>query len=115
MAWHQSLWSSITIVPSLRYYTQSEADFYVPFFNVSPGLGQEHSNDYRLSAYGALTLGLKGDYVFRTPWTGDREWRATVAWERYMSSSDLSHSDPSTEAPGLVSFNVITFGFSVRY
>lgn len=115
LAWHQSLWNSVSLVPSLRYYTQGEADFYVPYYNISPGAGQEHSSDFRLSAYGSLTLGVKTEYVFRTRWTGNRQWRATVSAERYMSSADLSHTDPSTEAPGLVSFNVITLGFSVRY
>ena len=33
LAWYQSLFGDVlTIVPSVRYYTQSQADFYAPFF-----------------------------------------------------------------------------------
>jgi hypothetical protein len=114
IAWHQTVWDALRIVPSARWYSQSEADFYVPYFTVDPGPG-EYSADYRLSAYGALRVGVKAEYTFRTPWTGDIDWRGSVAWERYISSSDFSHADASVEAPGLVDYDVLTFGFSVRY
>jgi hypothetical protein len=114
LAWHQTLWDAIKLIPSVRYYSQSEADFYTPFFSAAPG-GGDYSSDYRLSTYGAVSLGLKGEYLFHIPWTGKTEWRATVGWERYFSAADLSHSDASSEAPGLVDFSVVSFGLSVKY
>lgn len=115
LAWHQSVRDALRIVPSLRYYTQSEADFYVPYLSVAPGRGAEHSSDYRLSAYGALTFGLQAEYDFRTRWTGPLDWRATVSWERYVSSADLALSDPREENPALVSFHVLTIGLSIAF
>ncbi len=114
LAWHQTLWDALKLIPSARWYSQSEAEFYVPYFVTNPGPG-EYSADFRLSAYGAVGVGLKAEYTFRTRFTGDIDWRATIAWEKYVSSSDFSHADASVESPGLVDFDVLTFGFSVRY
>jgi hypothetical protein len=114
LAWYQNVWRGLRIVPSARWYSQSEADFYMPYFSVDPGPG-EYSADYRVSAYGAVRFGIKLEYNFRTRWTGDIDWHPTLAWERYVSSSDFSHADASVESPGLVDYDVVSFGFSVRY
>ena len=69
-SWYQSLGHAFQVVPNVRYYSQSEADFYRPFddFRLPPDTPQ--SSDFRLSAYGAFTFGLKG--VFRQPgWISD--------------------------------------------
>ena len=51
---------SWTVTPSLRYYAQGAADFYRgPPFPVGFVFGQPYSADQRLSAFGALTPGLK--------------------------------------------------------
>jgi len=114
MAYHKEMWRNLKIVPSVRYYSQTAADFYEPYFNALPTAG-EFSNDYRLSAYGALSFGLKTEWFFRIPWTGRSDWRATLGWEHYVSSGDLALVDVATPAPGLVDYNVVTIGLSVAY
>jgi hypothetical protein len=63
----QPLGAGWTLTPRIRYYTQSKADFYAPFFNtgvVADGLGfkpalpNNFSSDQRLSGYGTLSGGL---------------------------------------------------------
>jgi hypothetical protein len=64
LEWAQPV-SSIVLTPSLRYYTQSAASFYVdpiPGSSVPPLVSSDppyYSADHRLSAFGAYTLGLK--------------------------------------------------------
>lgn len=55
--WHQELGHGLVVAPSIRYYTQTEADFYAPYF-LSPREDGHYSSDYRLSGYGALSAGL---------------------------------------------------------
>ena len=52
------LWSSFRLIPSLRYYTQSQADFYAPYY-ISERSDGYYSSDYRLSPYGALAWRVK--------------------------------------------------------
>jgi Protein of unknown function (DUF3570) len=71
-AWNQPLPDGWSVVPNLRYYTQSAADFYFdPPFAHGFVLGQPYSADTRLSAFGALTSGVS--IVKRLPdgWTFD--------------------------------------------
>lgn len=67
----QQLPGAYKISPSLRYYSQSAANFYVdadgsrsPFAPQPPAGALYHSLDQRLSAFGAFTLGLKLSYTF---------------------------------------------------
>jgi hypothetical protein len=113
LAWHQALWEAFRIVPSLRYYSQSSADFYGPYF-VTLAPGQDASSDYRLSPYGALSWRIRGEVRLRG-WPFDADWSASVGFERYVSSADLALSDVSVENPGLVSFNVVSVGLIGRF
>ncbi|CAN5136343.1 DUF3570 domain-containing protein [soil metagenome] len=71
LEWVQELPWGITVVPSVRYYSQSSADFYYdpvydsvlgapfpPAFNTPAG-PRYYSPDQRLSAFGAVTGGIK--------------------------------------------------------
>ena len=113
-SWYQSFGDSLQITPSIRYYTQNEADFYVSYLRNTPS-DDEFSSDYRLSTYGALGFGIKAEYTFRTPWLIDVEWKLKAAYERYISAGDLAWDSPSVEAPGLVDFKVYSFGITAVF
>jgi hypothetical protein len=76
LAWVQPLTPTISITPILRYFSQSAAWFYydpVADVNVYPGpVGSPaySSPDQRLSAFGAITLGLKAEWKIGR-WTTD--------------------------------------------
>ena len=68
--WAQPLGPTWIITPAARYYTQSAASFYYdPVYDTTlgapfpPGFSANpngpYSSDYRLSAYGGITLGIK--------------------------------------------------------
>jgi hypothetical protein len=93
--WVQPL-GSWTITPSLRYYTQSAADFYHgPPFPQGFKLDQPYSADERLSAFGALTAGVK---VMRSFAEG---WRADLKAEFYEQRNDWRRLVGRDEAPSL--------------
>lgn len=57
LRWFQPIGQGITLSPNIRYYSQSHAYFYAPYF-LEPRADGYYSSDYRLSAYGALSGGL---------------------------------------------------------
>lgn len=119
LSWYQTFGDSLQITPTVRYYSQTGSNFYVPYLKIRPGHDYEppdnFSSDYRLSAYGSLSFGAKAEYAFHTPWLRDIEWRGRVSVERYLSSGDLSMTSVSVPAPGLVSFTVFSLGLTVVF
>ena len=62
------------IVPSVRYYEQSAADFYAPQFTGKP---EFYSADYRLAKLSSLTYGLK------VVWKASDRVQASIGYDRY--------------------------------
>ena len=57
LRWYQNLFGDlIQLVPEFRYYSQSQASFYEPFYSSIRSNGL-YSSDYRLSPYGSLSFG----------------------------------------------------------
>ena len=77
-SWYQNLGNRFQIVPSVRYYSQSAAEFFLPVDNFLLSSDISQSSDFRLSAYGAVTAGLKG--ILQQP-----QWALTISVDRYMS------------------------------
>ena len=77
-SWYQNIGRSFQLVPNVRYYSQSEAEFYRSFDDFSLPLTVPQSSDFRLSAYGAFTVGVKG--ILRRP-----GWSVTLSADRYMA------------------------------
>jgi hypothetical protein len=113
LAWHQQFGQRFSLTPSFRYYSQGEADFYRPYYDLGENLTSERSSDFRVSAYGAILFGIKGQYRFRTRWTGKRDLMLTLAWDNYFSSEDLSFDQADSEAPGLVDYDTLTLAISL--
>lgn len=86
-AWVQPVTGWLSLTPSLRYYTQSAADFYYDpvldqAYYPGPLVPQQYTTtDQRMSAFGGITVGLKAE-VRWADWTGD------VKYERYEQRSD---------------------------
>ena len=111
LAWYQTLFDRLRLVPSVRYYSQSQADFYAPFYMVprSDGL---RSSDYRLSPFGAISYRIKAEVPFET-W--GYNWEITAAYEHYTSGADLALQSVDVENPGLVTFDLFTLGATARF
>lgn len=57
IAWFQSALPGVSIEPYIRYYSQTEADFFAPFF-LSPRSDGIYSSDYRLASFGSINSGV---------------------------------------------------------
>lgn len=77
--WVQPL-RALTVTPGVRYHTQSAASFYVdpipgsafpPVVSLRPPY---YSADHRLSAFGAVTAGLKLAWAINKDWTVDAKF-----------------------------------------
>jgi hypothetical protein len=106
----------LTVTPSMRYYTQSAANFYFdPVYD--PVIGEPFpvgnpkyfSPDQRLSAFGALTLGAKAE------WKIDSRWSADIKYERYAQRSEWRLGGGGS--PGLAPFSAqfVQLGISRRF
>lgn len=107
LAWHKNVTNSVQLVPSFRYYTQTEANFYEPY-KVAANTNPYYSSDYRLSPYGAITAGLQFIHKFK-------HFSYTAKFERYESDEKYSFSKVAVESPGLVSYTLLTVGFDVIF
>ena len=83
---------SWTVTPGLRYYTQSAADFYHgPPFPVGFVPGQFYSADQRMSAFGALSLGIRVGKSFAGGWSVDFKaeyYEQRSDWRRLVDASN---------------------------
>jgi len=106
-AWYQNLGSRFQLVPSVRYYTQREADFYLPIDDFTLPLTVDQSSDYRLSAFGAYTFGLKGV-------VNHNDWAVTISIDRYISREKYGLWNAEFEHPALLNFTLASIGFNIK-
>jgi hypothetical protein len=89
---------SWSVTPSLRYYTQHAADFYYgPPFPQGFRLNQPYSADQRLSAFGAVTAGLKVAKSFAGGWRADAKveyYEQRNEWRRIFSGDGTQPLKP---------------------
>ena len=100
--WFQNLGPKLILVPGVRYYEQSAADFYATKFTGNP---KAYSADYRLSKMGSVTYGLK--LIWKV---NDKFW-ADLAYDRYSQFG----RDKETPAETYPEANVVTLGFKVWF
>ncbi len=92
---------------SMRYYSQTQADFYEPFYQSLRSDGY-YSSDYRLSPYGALSFRVKVAETIN-------DWTVSLAAERYISDKSYSLQSVDVENPGLVDFTLFTLGVDYSF
>lgn len=117
LAWYQTVADWLTITPSVRYYSQSKADFYAPLL-ADGVIPNERSSDFRLSPYGAISWRIKAESeILDIPLLGGLDLIAALSWERYLSDGSLAivRVGDSEEAPGLVDFNIFAVSLTGRF
>ncbi len=107
-AWYQNLGVRFQVIPSVRFYSQREADFYTIADDFTLPATVPRSSDHRLSSFGAYTFGLKG--VFR-----HGGWTVSANVERYISDGDYGFSNADVEHPALVEFQLTSIGVSYTF
>ena len=108
-SWLQALPHGFALTPTIRYYTQGAASFYHdPPFPQGAVPGGLYTADERLSAFGAVTLGLRVAKTFAHGVTAD------VELDFYRQRGDWRIGSGS---PGLATFSArwIAFGLTKRF
>jgi len=113
-AWVQPVSAMFSVTPSLRYYTQSAAEFYydpVPDTAVYPGPAgnpEFSSADQRLSAFGGVTVGLKLELRLGT-------WTTDLKLERYQQRSAWRVGGKGS--PGIDTFDatIVQWGLATTF
>ncbi len=115
----QPLGNGLTVAPLLRLYTQNEADFYLatsaaeqtdPRVVTTPSASSVYySLDQRLSAFGAVTLGLKVSKKLGTDWLVDGKV------EFYEQRSEWALSGHADKALAPFSARSIQLGISREF
>src|SRR5690606_605587 len=108
LSWQQMLGESWRITPGLRWYSQSQADFYAPYYQSLRGDGRA-SSDYRLSPYGAISLRLD----IRKALAQDWEIGAGAEW--YEASGDYAIGSVKIENPALVEYLIFSARIGKRF
>jgi hypothetical protein len=107
LAWYQTLPDGWAVVPQLRWYSQSQADFYQPYYNSAQSNGL-YSSDYRLSPYGAFS-GAVGAYKQLGT------WNFSLRYEDYRSGRSYAIHHIDVVSPGLVNFQVYSLGIAKTF
>ena len=108
LSWHQNLGRTLQLVPALRYYNQSAADFFTNVDNFLNPISEYQSSDYRLSTFGAVSgsLSVIADMG---------SWTATLTAERYLADDKYSAFGVSQPSTALVKYNRISLGIDFRF
>jgi len=105
LAWHQPFGQNFELAPSIRYYSQTAADFYIPA--ITDGTQPLFwSSDYRLATFGALR------YRLSATWRSE-SWSVNLDADIYNSKESLALSGPDFFTPALVDFWRISLGWQL--
>ncbi|MBA57994.1 MAG: hypothetical protein CMQ40_02360 [Gammaproteobacteria bacterium] len=106
--WHQNISLRWKISPRIRYYSQSQADFYLDADDFSLPKTVNQSSDHRLSGYGAITAGIQANYELSG-------WKIKVGFDRYISDNHYGHDSSRYSHPALLDFNLTSLGIEYKF
>jgi hypothetical protein len=108
VAWHQNISNSFRLVPNIRYYSQSAADFYRNTDNFLLPLDKDQSSDPRLSSFGAVSGGL-------SLVTYSRNWSIALTAERYIANEKYSAYHVQQPGAALLQYFRVSLGVDYSF
>lgn len=97
-AWYQNLGNGWQVIPSARYYQQTKAAFYQPYYDVRRADGF-YSCDYRLSQFSASSNQFKLLKIFD-------HYSLDFAYEKYQASGDN---------PSMIQYRLLSVGLGTTF
>jgi len=107
-SWHKNIGGTFRIVPNIRYYSQSAANFFTNIDDFMKPLNEYQSSDYRLSSFGALSGGI--DFVFNYG-----RWSTILSAERYVANDNFAGFSVNKPSAALVEFNRFSIGLEYTF
>ncbi|MBL4572005.1 MAG: DUF3570 domain-containing protein [Gammaproteobacteria bacterium] len=108
LSWHQNLGRDFQLVPTLRYYSQSAANFFTNVDDFLKPTSEYQSSDYRLSSFGAISGGFSVIADMGS-------WKVTITAERYLANDKYSAFEVSKPSTALVKYNRVSLGLDFRF
>lgn len=99
--------ATLTLTTDLRWYSQREADFYVPHILAAPP--RYYATDYRLSAFGALSVDVGAR------WQVSKDWRIVGVVERYVADDAYALDDAALENPAWTKYWRLSIGVDASF
>jgi hypothetical protein len=107
LTWHQPLPDDWRVSPSLRWYSQSRAYFYAPYYSAPRDDGLA-SSDYRLSPFGALSARVDvNKSIAKLNLGGGVEY--------YKADADFALKQVNVENPALVEYLSLQLRISYQF
>jgi hypothetical protein len=98
MSWYQNIGKNWQLIPSARYYEQTQAKFYAPYYNRYRNDGY-YSSDYRLSEFSATSGEIKLSRKFE-------KLHMNIAYSYYEATGDN---------PGLITYELYSLGLGYKF
>ncbi|MBL4580940.1 MAG: DUF3570 domain-containing protein [Gammaproteobacteria bacterium] len=108
LSWHQNLGRDFQLVPTLRYYSQSAANFFTNVDDFLKPTSEYQSSDYRLSSFGAISGGFSVIADMGS-------WKTTITIERYLANDKYSAFEVSKPSTALIKYNRVSLGIDFRF
>jgi hypothetical protein len=130
LSWHQPIIQGWQIIPSFRYYSQDQADFYKPVFNGdivakitdfttftirnSPSNRRFYSSDYRLAGFGTISGGIQLSKEINVikPFS---QLKFQTGIEYYSHKSDYQLGGSGHGAFADFNYYLVTASFNLRF
>lgn len=98
MSWYQNIGKNWQLIPSARYYEQTQAKFYAPYYYQARNDGY-YSSDYRLSEFSATSGEIKLSRKFE-------KLHMNIAYSYYEATGDN---------PGLITYELYSLGLGYKF
>ncbi len=107
-AWYQPVYDGWRLVPRVRYYSQTAAEFYAPFFATARSDGH-YSTDYRMASFGAISGGaqLTKEFLDRL--------RVTAAVDFYERQKGYALAGGSGTPLDNFTYSVFSVGLNLKF
>ncbi len=111
-SWYQPLGSGWMLIPRIRYYSQTQADFYQLFFT-APRADNFYTSDFRLAGFGTLSGGLRisKDILINNELSESLRFEVGFEYTEHAAGLQLGNNNASN----LTDFNYYVVSASIRF
>ncbi len=114
VGWYQPIIDDWQLRTSMRFYTQSSANFYQPFFDSKDNLAY-YSSDYRLASFGVLSGGVKLSKEIKSLFSSTSSLKFEGGIEYFDRKSSYSWSRNNGGSFDDFNYYLITASFKLRF
>ncbi|MEE9412337.1 MAG: DUF3570 domain-containing protein [Methylococcales bacterium] len=108
--WYQPFSGGWLISPRFRYYSQSKAKFFRPFF-LNPRKDGNYSSDFRLSGYGTISTGLQLEKSI----LDQVALNAGAEWTTHKGNLQLGGNNLKNASYADIDYFTVTVGVNIKF